>query len=105
MLADALLNMIARNAAFSSPAATIYVALLVTTCAETYTTMAEVTEAIGTSRCRVKVNQPAGVVPAFGTLYLQAQTANAQSISLPTPGGEAYVHSDGCGKPELGYRL
>ena len=82
----ALLDMMFRNVAFSSPATTIYVALLVTTCAETYTTMAEVTEVTGSAYARAKVNQPAGASPAWNAISA-GQTANAQAISFPTPGG------------------
>lgn len=84
--AQALLDLMFRNTAFASPAASVYVALLNTTCAESYSTMASVTEVTGTSYTRVKVNQPGGVAPAWSAVS-GGSTSNAASIVFPTPGG------------------
>lgn len=83
--AHALLNLMFRNTAFASPAASIYVALLNTVCAEAYVSMAEVTEVTGSAYARAKVNQPGGSSPAWSTISA-GQTSNAHAINFPTPG-------------------
>jgi len=84
--ANALLNFLFDNVAFTSTAGSTFLALLNAICSDAATTMAGQTEVSGTSYARKQININGGAVPAWSTVT-NGVASNGADTTFATPGG------------------